>query len=674
MTSWFTRRFTGFFNFYDRYGDAQCMNDYTSYKGDIEREIDKFDKKNYANYYHEWEKLNNYITEKNNKLKECYTKRYITGTLIEDDKIKNFMNRCSSNRRCNNPSRQALRTPSSNPETKRSCKGPNDCKETEKPKEAKPNPNPTSPEVVSKTKSSGRQDSDDQGQSHVNVPGSRTGSLNLQSQTGIGHSVSSVVADNTAPEQRDNTHSGVSGQTETQTQSASASALKKENILDPHPRNASSQSISDGGSLSISTTPLIVLETNNHQGGPHGNKDLSGESLGEHATGVESVEGKSTSDKDCAKTSCPENLTGGTPGRGENVDGHSQQIVANSVVTDRISVFSGDSVSVDLKTANYDKVLPVHLPAGDRDANPLTPGCENSHGVNCQSKVSGVKPTEENPESDDAVENPRSGVSTDEITCVVGIINNTSSWKLYIDKKNSNIVDDSLHSSYECDLTFTVNDSYSRATSMVRNNDYKYLCYCKKFYKIYRMYHLMDHRLLKNIRRIQKQKEKNQNKGNNQNHANMINWERNNNYIYVHKKILEDLHPLPMAYVYHTSAPISEDNSERNKLSEQYGVAPDMDTKESATTGDGIELHESSLNRYLILYKNYIIMALISLVVILLLTILLKCTPLGTLFTKKKKKKRKQMNEKLQRVLVEPSNAREERNIQFAYSAFEYLK
>ncbi|KMZ82450.1 hypothetical protein PVIIG_06153 [Plasmodium vivax India VII] len=399
--SWFSGK-SNIFSTYQRYYDGPCINKYITFKRDIEQAIDNLDKKG---------KLKKYITEKDNELKDCYRNGHIKVPLIEDDNIKKFMKRCSTNGRCNNPSRQAQRTASSNPKTKGSCKGPNDCKEPAAPTEAKPQTKPTAAVLASKATTSSRQNSDDQGKNHAAVPGSRTGSLNLQSQTGIGHSVSSVVADNTAPEQRDNTHSGVSGQTETQTQSASASALKKENILDPHPRNASSQSISDGGSLSISTTPLIVLETNNHQGGPHGNKDLSGESLGEHATGVESVEGKSTSDKDCAKTSCPENLTGGTPGRGENVDGHSQQIVANSVVTDRISVFSGDSVSVDLKTANYDKVLPVHLPAGDRDANPLTPGCENSHGVNCQSKVSGVKPTEENPESDDAVANPPSEVT-----------------------------------------------------------------------------------------------------------------------------------------------------------------------------------------------------------------------------------------------------------------------
>ncbi|CAG9480080.1 unnamed protein product [Plasmodium vivax] len=47
------------------------------------------------------------------------------------------------------------------------------------------------------------------------------------------------------------------------------------------------------------------------------------------------------------------------------------------------------------------------------------------------------------------------------------------------------------------------------------------------------------------------------------------------------------------------------------------------------------------------------------------------CTPLGTLFTKKKRNKRKDMDEKLQRVLSEPSVTRE-RSVPFSYSAFEY--
>ncbi|KMZ76731.1 hypothetical protein PVIIG_06042 [Plasmodium vivax India VII] len=501
----FSRRFTGPINFYSMYNGARCMNDYTSYKIDIEREIDNFEKNTSGNYYKAWEKLNKYITDKNNSLNECYRNRYVTVTLIEDDKIKKFMNRCSKNRQCNNRPRQTQRTTSTNPETKGSCKGPNDCKKQSAPKEAKPNPNPTSPEVVSKTRSSSRQNSDDQGKSHAAEPGSSQGSVKLQTQTSIDHSVPSVLADTKASEQRDNTHSGVSGQTETQAQSTLVSSLKKENLFDPHRSNASSQGISNGRSPSIGNFPLKVLEANKHLDYAHGSKDFSGTALGEHATPVESFEVKTTRDNNFFKTSCAENPTEGTPARGENGDGHSPQTVANSVGTERTAVLSGDSVTINVETVNSGQVHLILVLSGNRDADSLTPRRENSRGVDDESKVAGVISTEEgNTDSNDAVANPPSEVSSDEITCIEEIINNTSSWELCIDKKISNIANDSLHSSYECDLTFTVKYSSIRATSIARNNDYKYLCCCKKFYKIYRMYHLMIYRLLKNNKPVQK--------------------------------------------------------------------------------------------------------------------------------------------------------------------------
>ncbi|KMZ95947.1 hypothetical protein PVMG_06174 [Plasmodium vivax Mauritania I] len=433
MMNWFTRKITGPINFYSMYNGARCMNDYTLYKIDIEREIDNLDKKFDANFYQEWEKLKKNIIEKNNKLKECYNKGYITVTLIDGDKINKFMNRCSSNRRCNNPSRQAQITPLSNPETKRSCKGQSGCKEPATPKEAKPNPNPTAAVVASKPINSSRQNSDDQGQSHAAVPGPRTGSVNLKTETSIDHSVPSVIADTQAPEQRDNTQSGVSGQTETPTQSALDSAVEKENVVDPNLSNASSQGISDGGSPSIGNFPLKVLETNKHQGGPHGSKDLSGTALGEHATPVESVEVKTTRDNNCSKTSCAENPTEGTPSSGENCDGHSTQQVTNSVGTDETSVVPRDSVSVDFTTAGPVDLSIDRSSASKGVTNHVTLGSQNtcddnSCVVDGQGKAVGDKPTDtETLDIDVAVEGPRSEVRSNEILFLKEFNNKTSS-------------------------------------------------------------------------------------------------------------------------------------------------------------------------------------------------------------------------------------------------------
>lgn len=65
-------------------------------------------------------------------------------------------------------------------------------------------------------------------------------------------------------------------------------------------------------------------------------------------------------------------------------------------------------------------------------------------------------------------------------------------------------------------------------------------------------------------------------------------------------------------------------------------------------------------------YKNYIQIGIIILAIILLLALLLKFTPLGFIFSNKRKKIRKNMQEKVQRVLLLPPY-NNERNISMAY-------
>ncbi|SCA60702.1 VIR protein [Plasmodium vivax] len=70
--------------------------------------------------------------------------------------------------------------------------------------------------------------------------------------------------------------------------------------------------------------------------------------------------------------------------------------------------------------------------------------------------------------------------------------------------------------------------------------------------------------------------------------------------------------------------------------------------------------------------KDHIIQASVPMGIVLLLTILFKYTTLWRILTKRNRKKQSHMNEKLQRVLQQPSIGSEERSIPFSYSAFEY--
>ncbi|KMZ82405.1 hypothetical protein PVIIG_06111 [Plasmodium vivax India VII] len=98
---------------------------------------------------------------------------------------------------------------------------------------------------------------------------------------------------------------------------------------------------------------------------------------------------------------------------------------------------------------------------------------------------------------------------------------------------------------------------------------------------------------------------------------------------------------------------------------------PDENTEKVAFSENLFD-QDTSVFNLIIKYKKYIINAVVPLIIILLLILLMKYTPLGKIFTKIKRKKQNDMNEKLQRVLQQPSNGSEERRIPFSYSAFEY--
>ncbi|SCA81813.1 VIR protein [Plasmodium vivax] len=70
--------------------------------------------------------------------------------------------------------------------------------------------------------------------------------------------------------------------------------------------------------------------------------------------------------------------------------------------------------------------------------------------------------------------------------------------------------------------------------------------------------------------------------------------------------------------------------------------------------------------------KENVINTSIPMGIVLLLSLLFKYTPLWRILTKRNRKKQSHMNEKLQRVLQQPSIGSGERSIPFSYSAFEY--
>ncbi|VVA00179.1 PIR protein [Plasmodium vivax] len=112
------------------------------------------------------------------------------------------------------------------------------------------------------------------------------------------------------------------------------------------------------------------------------------------------------------------------------------------------------------------------------------------------------------------------------------------------------------------------------------------------------------------------------------------------------------------------------------------GVSTNSLTSSKSSRSDGyseeVEPSEKYIDEYtsvinlITTYKKYIINTVVPLIIILLLILLMKYKALRIIFTKIKRKKQNDMNEKLQRVLQQPSNGSEQRRIPFSYSAFEY--
>ncbi|SCA83558.1 VIR protein [Plasmodium vivax] len=98
------------------------------------------------------------------------------------------------------------------------------------------------------------------------------------------------------------------------------------------------------------------------------------------------------------------------------------------------------------------------------------------------------------------------------------------------------------------------------------------------------------------------------------------------------------------------------------------------ETGNNELTNDGGDISGilNKISNLILNNQDNMIKASIPMGTVLLLSLLFKYTPLWTILTKRKRKKQSHMNEKLQRVLQQPSIGSEERSIPFSYSAFEY--
>ncbi|SCA60746.1 VIR protein [Plasmodium vivax] len=126
---------------------------------------------------------------------------------------------------------------------------------------------------------------------------------------------------------------------------------------------------------------------------------------------------------------------------------------------------------------------------------------------------------------------------------------------------------------------------------------------------------------------------------------------------------------------------VGGDESHRMTTNEGIHHANGSDVHTTRVKASGSELTSGNdnelgifnqISNVIIKNKENVINTSIPMGIVLLLSLLFKYTPLWTILTKRKRKKQSHMNEKLQRVLQQPSIVSEERSIPFSYSAYEY--
>ncbi|KMZ82936.1 hypothetical protein PVIIG_05583 [Plasmodium vivax India VII] len=231
---------SSFYN-WKKYNGGHCYNKYSTTISEIEEKIDKFNKVQHQNFYHEWKKLNNIIKQKNNEIKGCIAEGHISYDLYAVDTINNFSIRCRNPKAhtCSNNPTSHIKESSSLKKTvtERSCISGKGCnKETATKREEKPKLQPGVPAGNPKRISSSRLQHKDQ---RPQVP---TGNEPIntrvisQSQPSTTHTVP-LVAQVEVPEHEVHRHSITSEHDETQKKHLALSESSKVNAEETHPKD-----------------------------------------------------------------------------------------------------------------------------------------------------------------------------------------------------------------------------------------------------------------------------------------------------------------------------------------------------------------------------------------------------------------------------------------------------
>ncbi|EDL42711.1 variable surface protein Vir18, putative [Plasmodium vivax] len=114
------------FDIYRRFYSNDCTQKYNKYKNEIEQKISVFKKRKSTNFK-EWDTINKFIIDKNNEIKDCVSKKYVSIDYYGDPDIKNFSEICTSDGKCNNGNTQVKKSPATKTGKRETCKRGTNC-------------------------------------------------------------------------------------------------------------------------------------------------------------------------------------------------------------------------------------------------------------------------------------------------------------------------------------------------------------------------------------------------------------------------------------------------------------------------------------------------------------------------------------------------------------------
>ncbi|VUZ99557.1 PIR protein, partial [Plasmodium vivax] len=363
------RRYGMFGNAYalmKTYKTTECIKNYFALKTEIEQKIDDFNKIRRTNIYTQWDKLNKQIITKDQELKECYDNGYISARLNNEEKIKNFKNKCNSDGTCNNGAFPARKPPVIKPTTQGTCKENKGCK-NQAPQRVDVKSQSKLTPVYFNSKSSERKDPHEQGQNQGDAQQSRKESVVLQPQSGSTPSDSFVGTNGKTTQEIVDHHFTSSGMAETQKQQLNASSPSEIRELDSSPGNPSECVFGKDSGLTCTSTGEILdtkgFQTNRNSGkSSDTNKPETQDSAG-------NVIGVGTGgDKDIIRGAA-NNLSSieGTPGSVQSADEDSL-----STTTDIGSTGAVDSDPENTGTEEDSSASLASSPSGDEGNSGIT--------------------------------------------------------------------------------------------------------------------------------------------------------------------------------------------------------------------------------------------------------------------------------------------------------------